>query len=121
MNRRAFVTGLGAVVAVPLGVRAQQARKLHIGILINERSSAIDGLRDGLRDLGYVEGRDFVFAFALAGSKSESFPVLAADLVRNKSDFIITWGTPAAIAAKNTTSTIPIIMGAIGDPLRVGI
>jgi len=57
----------------------------------------------------------------LAGPSSERFPVLAADLVRRKIDFIVTWGTPAAVAAKNATTTIPIIMGAIGDPLSTGI
>jgi putative ABC transport system substrate-binding protein len=124
MNRRTFVTGLGAVLAAPMTVGAQQkssARNIRIGILINEPSSAIDGLRDGLRDVGYVEDRDFVFAYALAGPHSERFPSLASDLVRSKVDFVVTWGTPAAAAAKNATSTIPIIMGAIGDPLSVGI
>src|SRR5215470_2860369 len=118
--------GLAVVLAVsllePTIVEAQQTAKVHrIAILANESSSAIDGLRHGLRDLGYLEGRDVEFDYAWAGMNSERFPALAADVVRQKPDFIVTWGTPAALAAKNATATIPIVMGAIGDPISTGV
>lgn len=101
---------------------AQTAGKTYtIAVLANEPSSAIEGLRHGLRDLGYLEGRDISFDYAWAGTHSERFPALAADVVRRKVDFIVTWGTPAALAAKKATVTIPIIMGAIGDPISVGV
>src|SRR5215510_11230183 len=111
-----------SLALVPLAVEAQQTGKMHrIAILANESSSAIDGLRHGLRDLGYLEGRDVEFDYAWAGMNSERFPALAADVVRQKPDFIVTWGTPAALAAKNATATIPIVMGAIGDPISTGV
>lgn len=119
---------LGAVALVltllapALAAEARQAGKVYrIAILANEPSSAIEGLRHGLRDLGYLEGRDISFDYAWAGTRSERFPALAADVVLRKPDFIVTWGTPAALAAKKATVTIPIVMGAIGDPLRVGV
>jgi len=116
----AVVLALGLVA--PLLSKAQQSGKVYrITILANESSSAIDGLRHGLTDLGYIEDRDIKFDYAWAGTNSERFPVLAADVVRQKPDFIVTWGTPAAIAAKNATATIPIVMGAIGDPISTGI
>ena len=96
-------------------------RMYRIGVLANEPSSAIEGLRDGLRDLGYVEGRDVTFDYAWAGTHSERFISLAADLTERKPDFIVTWGTPAALAARTATSTIPIIMGAISDPVSAGL
>src|SRR5215510_7881262 len=111
-----------SLALVPLAVEAQQTGKMYrIAILANESSSAIDGLRHGLRDLGYIEGRDVKFDYAWAGTNSERFPTLASDVVRQKPDFIVTWGTPAAIAAKNATATIPIVMGAIGDPISTGV
>lgn len=96
-------------------------KRYRIAVLANEPSSSIEGLRHGLRDLGYLEGRDISFDYVWAGKHSERFPVLAADLIRRKPDFIVTWGTPAALAAKKATLTIPIIMGAIGDPISAGI
>jgi putative ABC transport system substrate-binding protein len=116
-----LVFAAGLVVA-PLAVQAQQTGRVYrIVILANESSSAIDGLRDGLRDLGYAEGRSFKLDYAWAGTNSERFPTLAAEVVRQNPDFIVTWGTPAARAAKNATAAIPIVMGAIGDPISTGI
>jgi putative ABC transport system substrate-binding protein len=107
---------------VPLAADAQQPGKPYrITILANESSPAIDGLRHGLRDLGYLEGRDVSFDYVLAGTHSERFPALAAEVVLQKPHFIVTWGTPAALAAKKATETIPIVLGAIGDPITVGV
>jgi len=122
MQRRSFLTFIALLIATPLTAEAQLAGKVYrIAILANEPSPAIDGLRHGLRDLGYVEGRNISFQYAWAGTQSERFPALAADVVREKPDFIVTWGTPAALAAKNATVNIPIVLGAIGDPLSVGL
>src|SRR5262245_57748815 len=120
---------IGLAVALSLGfalaphaVKSQQATKMYrIVVLANESSSAIDGLRHGLGDLGYLEGRDFKLDYAWAGTNSGRFPALAADVIRQNPDFIVTWGTPAALAAKNATTTIPIVMGAIGDAVRTGV
>jgi putative ABC transport system substrate-binding protein len=101
---------------------AQPLARMHrIAVLANEPSSAVEGLRHGLRDLGYLEGRDIVFEYVWAGKHSERFPGLAVGLASRKPDIIVTWGTPAALAAKTATTTIPIIMGAIGDPISAGI
>jgi putative tryptophan/tyrosine transport system substrate-binding protein len=112
----------GSLLLPLLNADAQRATKTYrIAVLANESSSAIDGLRHGLGDLGYLEGRDFKVDYAWAGMNSERFPALAADVVRQNPDFIVTWGTPAALAAKNATATIPIVMGAIGDPISTGV
>ena len=121
MRYAALVAFSVLLLAAPVAAAAQSTKTHRIAILANEPSSAIEGLRHGLRDLGYLEGRDITFEYAWAGPRSERFPSLAADVVRRNVDFIITWGTPAALAAKQATSTIPIIMGAIGDPVSVGV
>ena len=122
MRFRAMVAIGMLLLAAPFTAEAQKAAKTYrIAILANEPSSAIDGLRQGLGDLGYIEGRDVAFEYAWAGPQSGRFPALAADLVRRNVDFIVTWGTPAALAAKQATTTIPIVMGAIGDPVSVGV
>jgi putative ABC transport system substrate-binding protein len=112
----------GSLLLSVLSAEAQQATRMYrIVVLANESSPAIDGLRHGLRDLGYLEGRDFKLDYAWAGTNSGRFPALAADVIRQNPDFIVTWGTPAALAAKNATTTIPIVMGAIGDAIRTGV
>jgi putative ABC transport system substrate-binding protein len=122
MRRREFITLLGgAAAAWPLVARAQQAGKIYrIGILEPipaERNAAnLDALRKGLRDLGYVEGRNLVIEYRSADGRAERFPDLAAELVRLKVDLIVTRGTPAARAAKKATETIPTVMATMGDP-----
>jgi putative ABC transport system substrate-binding protein len=122
MQRREFVLGLGCVVAArPLATRAQQGAKIYrIGILewipANKNAANLEGLRKGLRDLGYVEGRNLVIEYRSADGRAERFPDLAAELVRLKVDLIVTRGTPAARAAKKATETIPTVMATMGDP-----
>jgi putative ABC transport system substrate-binding protein len=122
MRRREFITLLGgAAAAWPLVARAQQAGKIYrIGILEPipaERNAAnLDALRKGLRDLGYVEGRNLVIEYRSADGRAERFPDLASELVRLKVDLIVTRGTPAATAAKNATGTIPVVMATMGGP-----
>src|SRR5215211_7795400 len=113
MRRREFIALLGGAVAIwPLCTHAQQAGKIYrIGILealpAARNAANLDALRKGLRDLGYVEGRNLVIEYRSADGRAERFPDLASELVRLKVDLIVTRGTPAARAAKNATGTIP--------------
>jgi putative tryptophan/tyrosine transport system substrate-binding protein len=121
MRRRDFISLLsGAVIAWPLVARAQQpASKLYrIGMLETVRSTLnvanLDAFRKGLRELGYVEGKDYVIEYRSADGVAERFPQFATELVRLKVNLIITRGTPAAQAAKGATTTIPVVMAASG-------
>ena len=122
MRRREFVIALGcAAAAWPLATRAQQGGKIYrIGILETipaERNAAnLDGLRKGLRDLGYVEGRNLVIEYRSADGRAERFPDLASELVRLGVDLIVTRGTPATKAVQNVTGTIPVVMATMGGP-----
>jgi putative ABC transport system substrate-binding protein len=126
INRRTFLAGTGAVLlAAPLAA-AQQARKVYkIGYLAPGLSSASLGAKDpfrqGLRDLGYVEGRDFVMEYRWAEGHPERLPELAADLVRAQVDVIVTAGTLATYAAMQATKTIPIVFGSAGSVVEKGI
>jgi len=121
MNRRAFVTGLGAVLAAPLAAEAQQTAKIpRIGVL--EASPGFDNaFYDGLRQLGYVDGKDIAIEWRRAYAKAERFPELAAELVRLKVDIVVATNNPAAVAAQKATKTIPIVMVIVTDPVRLGL
>jgi putative tryptophan/tyrosine transport system substrate-binding protein len=122
IRRREFITLLGvAVVAGPGAALAQGAGRLwKIGVLANEPWPPLEGLRDGLRDLGYVEGKTHLFVYRFAQGQAERFPALASELVSLPVDVIVSWGTPASLAAHKATDTIPIVTSA-GDPIGVGI
>ena len=81
----------------------------------------LEGFRQGLRELGYVEGKSFVIEYRSADGRDERFPSLAAELVRLKVDLILTRGTSAALAAKNATGTIPVVITGVGDPVGQGV
>ena len=127
MKRREFFALAGSAMAAwPLAARAQQPAKIHrIGILETVSSSLnaknLDALRRGLRELGYVESRNYILEYRSADGDAERFPALAGELVRLHVDLIVTRGTPAAQAAKNATETIPVVMAAIGEPLGIGV
>ena len=127
MRRREFITLLGgAAAAWPLAARAQQAGKVwRIGMLETIPAPAnaanFEALRNGLRELGYVEGRNLVIEYQSADGRAERFPALAADLVRLNVDVIVTRGTPSALAAWNATRTIPIVMASIGNVIGTGL
>jgi putative ABC transport system substrate-binding protein len=124
MRRRKFISLLGGAAAWPLGARAQQPAKTYrIGMLetISTAPNAanLDAFRKGLRELGYVEGPTYKIEYRSADGQAERFPDLAAELVRLGVDIIVTRGTPATIAAKNATATIPVVMASVGEPLLV--
>ena len=123
MNRRDFILALGGATAVwPLAARAQQNERVHtIGILASQSLPPIQRFARKLRDYGYVEGRNLRLVSRFAEGRDERYPVMAAELAAMPVDLIVTWGTPAALAAKQATTTIPVVMGAIGDPVSVGI
>jgi putative tryptophan/tyrosine transport system substrate-binding protein len=122
MRRREFVIGVaGAAAAWPLATRAQQGGKIYrIGILEQipaERNAAnLAGLRKGLQDLGYIEGRNLVIEYRSADGRADRFPDLASELVRLEVDLIVTRGTPATQAVQNATGTIPVVMATMGGP-----
>ena len=124
MRRRDFIAGLGTTAAWPLAAGAQQPTKSYrIGMLetISPALNApqLDAFRQGLRELGYLEGQQYAIEYRSADGRAERFPELAAELVRLRVDLIVARGTPAAIAAKNATGTIPVIMSSVGDPLLI--
>jgi putative tryptophan/tyrosine transport system substrate-binding protein len=105
---------------------AQQPKKVpRIGVLVGPSSSffsaRIDAFREGLHDLGYVEGKNIAIEYRYAEGREDRFPDLAAQLVRLGVVVMVTTGTPATHAAKAATSTIPIVMSAIGDPVGAGL
>ncbi|MGC2712813.1 MAG: ABC transporter substrate-binding protein, partial [Pseudolabrys sp.] len=121
MKRREFIVLLGAAATWPQSLIAQEKKKLQlIGVLANEAWPPLDGLRNELRELGYIGGKNFNIIYRFAEGQADRYPALAAELVRVPVDVIVTWGTPASLAAKDATSEIPIIMTS-GDPVAVGL
>jgi putative ABC transport system substrate-binding protein len=122
MKRREFILALGGAAASPLAARAQQSEHVRtIGILASQSLPPIQRFARKLRDYGYVEGRNLRLVSRFAEGQDERYPVMAAELAAMPVDLIVTWGTPAALAAKQATTSIPVVMGAIGDPVSVGI
>ena len=121
MKRREFITLLGgAAVAWPLTARAQQGPKIpRVGII--DEAPMWNAFREGLRDLGYVEGRNIAFDYRYANGVPERLAQAAAELVRLPVDVIATYGTPPTIAAIRATTTIPIVMIGIGDAVGAGL
>jgi putative tryptophan/tyrosine transport system substrate-binding protein len=113
---------LGLLV-VPLAAGAPGPGKVaRIGILWPlAEHPYLDAFRHGLRELGYVEGQNLALEYRNAQGREDVLPGLAADLVRLPVDVILTWGTPPARAAQQATRAIPIVIGAIGDPVRAGL
>ena len=124
MRRREFVTLVGsAALTWPLATRAQQPKVARTGALylgIADAESFRKELREGMRELGYVEGQNIAFEFRSAEGKLDRLPELAAELVRLKVDVIVALYVPCALAAKQATRDIPIVILA-GDPVETGI
>jgi len=128
VNRRSLVivTLALAVLAAPLAADAQQQAKVaRIGVLGQPTASTyatrIEAFRQGLRELGYVEGQNIAIEYRWAEGRYERLPGLAAELVRLKVDVIVTHGTPGTRAAQQATTTIPIVMAQSGDAVRAGL
>jgi putative ABC transport system substrate-binding protein len=124
LNRRVFITLLGgAGAAWPLTLRAQQSKLARIGVLyigLADTESFKKELREGLRELGYVEGQNIVFEFRSAEGNTDRLPALAAELVRLKVDVIVALYVPSALAAKQATKGIPIVAIA-AEPVESGL
>ena len=128
MSRRPALSLVVAVLvlAAPLTIDAQPTGKVHrIGVLeiagIASNAANLSAFRQGLTELGYVEGQTFVLEYRSAEGRPERFSDLATELVQLKVDVIVTRGTPATLAAKHATQTIPIVMASSGDPALEGI
>jgi putative ABC transport system substrate-binding protein len=127
IDRRTFLARTGAVLlAAPLAAEGQQAKKVYrIGYLSAGSAAMVPNIREkfrqGLRDLGYVEGRDFIMEYRYAEGQPDRLPGLAADLVRAPVDVIVTIGTPATLAAMQATGTIPIVSPVAGFLVERGI
>ena len=125
MHRRSFLAGLVSVVASPLAAEAQQPRKVwRIGVLVPTTEAAaapyVAVSREALRALGYAEGANLLLELRYS-ERDEGLADRAADLVHREVDLIITTATPATLAAKYATTTIPIVMVAVNDPVQGGI
>jgi len=126
MRRREFITILGTAAALPLATHAQQTAKLPRVGWLSPGSQTSDqnflaSFRDGLRELGWMVGQNIAIESRWADGKFERLPDLAAELVRLKVDVIVANVTQASLAAKRATTTIPIVMVGVGDPLGSGL
>jgi putative ABC transport system substrate-binding protein len=125
MRRREFIRLLGsAVIAWPLASSAQ-SKIARIGFMGNStaalEANLVDAFREGLREHGYEEGRNIAIEYRWADGEYERFPALVIELIAAKVDVIVTAGTPAALAMKKATTTVPLVMVAVGDPVGTGL
>jgi ABC-type uncharacterized transport system substrate-binding protein len=125
MDRRAFLAGAAALLVAPLAAEGQEAAKVaRIGYLAGNLATSphvLEAFRQGLRDLGYVEGRNVVIEYRDAEGKLDRLAALAAELVALKVDVIVAPGTPQALAAKQATRTLPIVFPVAVDPVQSGL
>jgi putative ABC transport system substrate-binding protein len=128
MKRRQFIAALGGAAAWPHLVQAQQAPKVaRIGYLVtgslesHEARKSFDAFRHGLYELGYIEGQNIVIEYRAADGKIDRLPALAIELSRLKLDLIVAGATPAGLAAQQVFTTTPIVVAAMGDPVRDGL
>ena len=124
MRRREFIAALGAAATWSLAARAQE-KIPRVGFMGNStaalEANLVGAFREGLRELGYEEGRNIGIEYRWADGQYERFPALVAELIAAKVDVIVTAGTPAALAVKKATATVPLVMVAVGDPVGTGL
>ena len=125
-SRRAFLATISLSLLAPLAVEAQQAGRVYRIAFLGTSSPALESeltnaFRQGLRDLGYVEGQNLVIEYRWAEGHYERYAALVAEIARLKVDVIVTEGTPAALAAKEGAGAIPVVMAVIGDPIALGV
>ena len=124
-DRRRFVTGLGLLLASPVVAHTQPVGKLpRVGYLFYGSpgpSPEIEAFRQGLRELGYIEGHSIAVEYRFASGQVERYPELAAELVRLKVDVIVASATPQALAAKQATRSIPIVFVLVADAVGAGL
>ena len=127
MNKEIFCLAVGALLfALCVPAEAQQAGKIfRIGFLDNSTAAGsavlVDAFRQELSKLGWIEGKNLIIEYRFSEQKRERLPALAAELVRLKVDLIVTTGEPSALAAKKATTSIPIVMASVGDPVGSGL
>ena len=123
IDRRTFIGTLaGGILASPFASFAQQPTKVpRIGVIGGQDSPAWDGLRQGLHELVYVDGRNVTMDWRWSGGNAERLPTLATELVQLKVDIIVAGGTQATRAAKQATSQIPIVMAVSAYPDKIGL
>jgi len=125
MNRRVFLSAVtGSLLAAPLAAEAQPAGKIYrLGFLRGgpPLEAYVEGLRQGLRERGYVDGQNVVVEYRSTDGGFDQLPRLAEELVRSKVDIILASAAPAALAAKKTTASVPIVFVGIYDPVEIGL
>src|SRR5260221_8437842 len=126
MRRREFITLLcGAAAALPLVARAQQPAMPVVGYLNLQSpesdASRLTGLRRGLSETGYVEGRDFVIEYRFAGNQADRLAVLAADLVKRQMAVSVASVQLPTLSTKDASTSIPIVFGVGGNPVQLGL
>ena len=123
MRRREFITALGGAVAWPLAVRAQQPSMALVGLLLSNQiaDQAIAAIRQGLKEAGYIEGRNLAVKYCSADGRYDRLPTLAAELAADPVSVIIALQPQAAAAAKTATATIPIVFAFGADPVELSL
>ncbi|MGE0037570.1 MAG: ABC transporter substrate-binding protein, partial [Xanthobacteraceae bacterium] len=126
VGRREFMVAIGGAVGWPITAGAQvPSRKPRIGYLFSfkqeEGKQLWEACRQGLHELGYVEGSNIAIEVRWADGRYERLPALVAELIRLKVDIIVVAATPGSLAVKSATNTIPVVIVAVSDPTRIGL
>ena len=126
VKRREFIRLIGGAAAWPLAARAQQLLKIwRIGVLESAsrelNTPNMNVFLKTLREYGYIEGENLVIEYRSTGGRNERLPELVSELIRLKVNLMLVRGTPEILAVKKATSTIPVVMSAVADPVGLGV